>query len=244
MSSARGIDRRALLGDEGRNTRSPVMILLTRRLAVLGLLTPALAACGGQTAGGQNAASSGPVPDDMSLGNPAAKVTVVEYASVACPVCGRWYKEVWPAFKAKYIDTGKVHYTFREMLVGDGSEVAIAASGFLLARCAGKDRYFQVVDAVFKSQPDPNGGPRTQPSLYDDPKGVLSGIAKTFGLSDQQFNACITDSTALNALQTRVAANAKNGQVDSTPTFVINGKALDPGYQPLTALDAAIAQAS
>jgi protein-disulfide isomerase len=218
------------------------MILLTRRLAVVGLLTPALAACGAKTGGGQAGAASGPVPDDMSLGNPAAKVTVVEYASVACPVCGHWYKEVWPAFKAKYIDTGKVHYVFREMLVGDSSEVAIAASGFLLARCAGKDRYFQVVDAVFKSQPDENG-PRTQQNLYDDPKGTLTGIAKTFGFSEDQFNACVSDSAALNALQTRVAANAKNGNVEATPTFVVNGKALDAGYQPLTALDAAIAQA-
>jgi protein-disulfide isomerase len=219
------------------------MILLTRRLAVMGLLTPALAACGARTGGGQAAAAGGPVPDDMSLGNPNAKVTVVEYASVACPVCGHWYKEVWPAFKAKYIDTGKIHYVFREMLVGDSTEVTIAASGFLLARCAGRDRYFKVVDAVFKSQPDENGGPRTQPSLYDDPKGVLTGIAKTFGFSEAQFNACISDTGALNALQTRVAANAKNGNVDATPTFVVNGKALDAGYQPLTALDAAIAQA-
>jgi protein-disulfide isomerase len=222
------------------------MILVNRRFALLGLLTPALAACGahsGGQSGGPTAASSGPVPDDMSLGNPSAKITVVEYASVACPVCGRWYKEVWPAFKAKYIDTGKIHYTFREMLVGDNTEVTIAASGFLLARCAGKDRYFQVVDAVFKSQPDPNGAAPNQPNLYADPKGVLTGIAKTFGFSDDQFNACITDSAALNALQARVANNAKIGQVDSTPTFVINGKAMDPGYQPLTALDAAIAAA-
>jgi len=205
------------------------MPILTRRLALLGLMAPALAACGG----GGGAASAGPVPDDMSLGNPAAKVTVVEYASVACPVCGRWYKEVWPAFKAKYIDTGKIHYVAREMLVGDSSEEAIAASGFLLARCAGKDKYFSVVDAVYLSQP----------GLYTDPNSVLVGIAKKFGLSEAQFDACVRDTAALNALSVRVANDAKIGSVDATPTFVVNGKALDAGYQPLTALDAAIAEA-
>ncbi|MGH7022506.1 MAG: thioredoxin domain-containing protein [Caulobacteraceae bacterium] len=207
------------------------MPIMTRRLALAGLLTPALAACNG---GGTSAtAHGGPAPADMSLGNPAAKVTVVEYASVACPVCGRWYKEVWPAFKAKYVDTGKIHYILREMLVGDTNEQAIAASGFLLARCAGKDRYFAVVDAVFKSQP----------GLFDDPHGVLTGIAKKFGFNETQFDACIRNEAALNALSVRVANNAKNGNVDATPTFVVNGKALDAGYQPLSALDAAIAAA-
>jgi protein-disulfide isomerase len=166
----------------------------------------------------------------MSLGNPAAKVTVVEYASVACPVCGRWYKEVFPAFKAKYIDSGKIHYIAREMLVGDANEVAIAASGFLLARCAGKDKYFSVVDAIYKSQP----------GLYDDPNNTLMGIAKTVGLSEDQYSACIRDQAALNALSARVAANVKRDNVNATPTFVVNGKALEAGYQPLTALDAAI----
>jgi protein-disulfide isomerase len=169
----------------------------------------------------------------MALGNPAAKVTVVEYASVACPVCGRWYKEVWPAFKAKYVDTGKVHFIAREMLVGDSSEVAIAASGFLLARCAGPDKYFAVTDAIYQSQP----------GLYNDPSGTLLGIAKKFGLSEAQFDACVRDEAAINALSLRVANNSKVGHVEATPTFIINGKALDAGFQPLAALDAAIAQA-
>jgi len=208
------------------------MPILTRRLALLGLMTPALAACGAGN-GASGAATGGPVPDDMSLGNPGAKVTVVEYASVACPVCGRWYKEVWPAFKAKYVDTGKIHYVLREMLVGDASEQAIAASGFLLARCVGKDKYFAVVDAVFNSQP----------GLFDDPNNMLTGIAKKFGLSGAQFDACVRNEASLNALSTRVANNQKNGNIDATPTFVVNGKALDAGYQPLAVIDAAIAQA-
>lgn len=207
------------------------MFTLTRRFALMGLIAPALAACGGGH--GAGSASGSPVPDEMGLGNPAAKVTVIEYASVACPVCGRWYKDVWPAFKAKYIDTGKIHYIFREMLVGDQNEQAIAASGFLLARCAGKDKYFSVVDAVFKSQP----------GLFEDPNTVLVGVAKDIGISEGQFDACVRNETALNALTVRVQSNAANGKVDATPTFVINGKAMDAGYQPLAAIDAAITAA-
>jgi len=171
--------------------------------------------------------------DDMSLGDPNAKVTVIEYASVACPVCGRWYAEVWPAFKARYIDTGRIHYILREMLVGGGAEMSAAAAGFLLARCAGKDDYFKVVDAIFKNQQ----------SLFSDVNGTLENIAKSMGMSDAAFNACITNDQALLALNTRTQHNAEANNVSGTPTFVINGKVFPAGYQPLSTLDAAIAAA-
>jgi len=60
--------------------------------------------------------------DDMSLGNAGAKVTVIEYASASCPHCAHFNNEVFPAFKAKYIDTGKVHYVFREFLTAPRPE--------------------------------------------------------------------------------------------------------------------------
>jgi protein-disulfide isomerase len=171
--------------------------------------------------------------DDMSLGDPKAKVTVIEYASVACPVCGRWYAEVWPAFKARYIDTGRIHYILREMLVGDSSEMSAAAAGFLLARCAGANGYFKVVDAIFKNQQ----------ALFGDVHGTLGTIAKSMGMSEGAFNACITNDQALLALNVRTQHNAEANQVTGTPTFVVNGKAFPAGYQSLSALDGAIAAA-
>ena len=203
-------------------------LTLNRRTAALALLAPLVASCHG--GGGASAAA---LPDDMSLGNPNAKVTVVEYASVACPVCGRWYKEVWPAFKARYVDPGKIHFIYREMLVGGNEEVVVAASGFLLARCAGKDRYFSIVDAIYRSQP----------GLFDDPRGVLLNIARSAGFSEAQFDACVKNDASLKALSERVDANSKKGNVNATPTFVINGKSLEAGYHPLSDLDAAIAAA-
>lgn len=191
----------------------------------------ALAACSQNKGGGGGSAAA--LPDDMSLGNPNAKVTVIEYASVGCPVCDRWQLEVWPAFRAKYVDTGRVHYVFREMLVGGGPEVTVAASGFLLARCAGKDKYFPVVDAIFKNQQQ----------AFADPRGTLETIAKSVGMSEQQFNACVSDEKAVQALNDRVERNAKDNHVDSTPTFVVDGKMLTPGYHSLPELDAAIAAA-
>jgi len=202
-----------------------------RRLVALGLVAPIVVA-GCHSGAGGTAAASG-VPDDNSLGDPNAKVQFVEYASVACPVCGRWYKEVWPAFKAKYVDTGKVHFTYREMLVGGSEEITIAASGFLLARCAGKDKYFTMVDAIYRSQPD----------LFNDPRTILLNIAKSAGLTEAQFDACVKNEDSLKALKERTDRNADLGKVNATPTFVINGKSMEPGYHPLSDIDAAIAAA-
>jgi protein-disulfide isomerase len=198
------------------------------RPALIIIISLALAACG--MFGSKSAVTA----DDMSLGNPAAKVTVVEYASVACPHCARFNNEIFPSFKAKYIDTNKIHYVFREMLVGDSAEVTTAAAGFLLARCAGKDKYFSVVDAIF----------RDQEAMFKsgDVRGTLQQIGQAAGLNPDQFNTCINDDTALKALNDRVQRYETDDHIDATPTFVINGKKLE-GEQTLATLDAAIAAA-
>src|SRR5689334_13269127 len=47
----------------------------------------------------------GPLPD-VSIGNPDAKVTIVEYMSMTCPHCARFENTVFDAIKTKYVDTG------------------------------------------------------------------------------------------------------------------------------------------
>ncbi|HEY2481510.1 MAG TPA: thioredoxin domain-containing protein [Caulobacteraceae bacterium] len=195
------------------------LIALAAALAVLGL-----AAC--QKPSGQAA------PDDMTLGNPKAPVTMIEYASVACPHCARFNNEVFPAFKAKYVDTGQVFYVAREALTADP---AIAAAGFLTARCAGKDKYFQVVDAIYHSQaPLETGG---------DPHAMLLQIARSAGLTDAQFEACIRDPNAIKALNDRWDRYVNDDKISGTPTFVINGKVYAKGEMSMADLDAAVAQA-
>jgi len=199
-----------------------------RAVSILALATLALAAC-------QQQKAAAPVTaDEMSLGSPSAKVTVVEYASAGCPFCARFNNEVFPAFKTRYIDTGKVRYVFREVLVGAGSEQAMGAAGFLLARCAGQDKYFSVLDQVFHAQDE----------IYrsGDIKNGLLKIAKANGLSDKQFDDCVNNKEALVALNARNEKSAKDG-VDSTPTFFINGKKAFEAVPTIDQLDAAVAAA-
>lgn len=193
-------------------------------------LAAGLAACN-KAAPARQAAATG----DMSLGSPQAKVTVYEYASVGCPICAKWNNDNFAAFKTKYIDSGKVRYVLREMRTGDAP---IAAAGFLLARCVGKDKYFQVVDAVFREEAD----------LLESGRGKeehdrLLKVAQTAGLNEDQFNACVGNDAALTDFNDRTDKTARDNNIDSTPTFVINGKVLT-GYQDMPTLDKAIADAT
>lgn len=191
---------------------SAPLAAMSRRAAITGaaLAAMALSACAGDKPGG-------PAEGDMALGAAeGAKVTVVEYASVTCGHCAAWQAQVWPEFKTKYIDTKQVRYVFREFPT---DPVPIAAAGFLVARCAGPDKYFDVIHEIMASQPEIFGG--------TPPRTVLLRIAQAAGLTEAQFETCVTDEAAAKALDARVKAGIAAG-VDGTPYFLINGtKATD-----------------
>lgn len=171
------------------------------------------------------------LPDAMTLGNPKARVQVDEYASLTCPHCARFQAEVYPAFKKKYVDTGKVRYVLHEFMTPPAE---VAAAGWLLARCAGPKRYFTMVDDIFKSQ-----ARWTESNI----QSVFRDVAKTNGLTDAQFDACLGDEAALKALQDRVLKAEQESKIDATPTFLVNGKLAKEGEMSLQELDAAIAAA-
>ena len=171
-------------------------------------------------------------PDDMAIGNPRARVTVIEYGSLGCPTCARWNNEYFQAFKAKHVDTGKVRYILREFLTGD---TPVAAAGFLLARCAGKGQYFKVVDQVWRQE-----APLLETDRNTEKRAVLVQIAASVGLSEAQFDACMSDDAALKALNARSARHHEQDHINATPTFVINGEVYSG---PLEKLDDAVSAA-
>jgi protein-disulfide isomerase len=203
--------------------------MLARRSLAAAVLMAALAMGGCAQHGLDGAAVA--QADDMSLGDPKAKVSVVEYASASCPHCARFAIDIFPTFKAKYVDTGKVRFTLKEYLT---EPKALAAAGFLLARCAGKERYFPVLDAYFRSQ--------DEMVQTGDVRAVLVRIAKDpGGLTEAQLDACMKDLAAEKALAARAARHLGDG-ITATPTFVINGRRVE-GEMTMPELDAAIAKA-
>jgi len=168
-------------------------------------------------------------PDDMAIGSPRARVTVIEYASVGCPHCAAWNNTVFPDFTAKYSAPGGARFVVREMLTG---VPAIATAGFMLARCAGPAKYFQVVDAIYHRQAD-----MFQSGAAAGP--ILEQIAKSAGLDDAAFQACISDQKGLDALNARVQRHVDEDKVDSTPIFFVGGQRYE-GEQTLAQLATAI----
>lgn len=189
-------------------------------LALMGLLA-------GLTLGSDGARASAS-PDERSLGRADAPVTVVEYASVTCPHCARWHAEVFPAFKARYIDTGRVRLVYREFLT---SPPELSAAGFMVARCAPPERYFDVIGSLMHGQQ----------ALYasGDARTWLLTAGQAGGLSEAQVAACVRSQPGVDALNTRLEAASQDG-VDGTPTFIIGQTKLD-GEQTLAQLDAVIA---
>ncbi len=190
--------------------------------------SPAASAPAPAVSSGPSAASSAKVslaPEEV-LGDPKAKVTVIEYASAACPHCARMNNDVLPQIKKTYIDTGKVKYVFREMLT---DPVAFAGTAFMMARCGGDKNYFALLDDVFHQQQ----------AIYDsgDLPGGLLKIGAKYGLDKDKINACMGED-AVNGLNDRMARADKDG-IEGTPTFVI-GDAKLVGEQSYEQLAAAI----
>jgi protein-disulfide isomerase len=162
-------------------------------------------------------------PEEV-MGDPKAKVTLIEYASAACPHCARMNNEVLPQLKKAYIDTGKVKYVFREMLT---DPVPFAGTAFMMARCGGDKNYFAVLDDVFHQQQ----------AIYDsgDLPGGLLKIGAKYGLDKDKINTCMGDD-AVNALNDRVSRADKDG-IQGTPTFVIGDDKLvgEQSYEQLAA---------
>jgi protein-disulfide isomerase len=165
------------------------------------------------------AADTNPSPEDLAhagpdgdvmIGSDKAPVTVIEYASMTCPHCAHFEETTLPELKKRYIDTGKVRYVMREFPLD-----ALAAAGFMLARCAGPDKYETVIETLFAKQPD---------WVVQQPIEPLKAIAKQFGFTEDSFNACLANQKVLDNIQAvRDHAVNKLG-VNSTPTFFINGK--------------------
>lgn len=158
---------------------------------------------------------------DHVLGDPNAKVTIVEYASLTCPHCAGFHTAVLPELKKLYIDTGKVKLVYRDFPL---DRAALQAS--LLAECVPPDRYFAMIDMLFQTQ--------RQWAAARDPQEALSKAGRLLGIDEVKFRACQDDQNAVAAVIGERQAGESIG-VDSTPTLFINGEKY-PGARPVPEL--------
>jgi protein-disulfide isomerase len=222
---------------EAMITETPARRTLTRRHVLFGAAAVAtIIAAGGtsvypwspidtataQTSTGADVSMAdllvpGPLGDEIQ-GQADAPVTIVEYASMTCPHCSHFHETTYPEMKKKYIDTGKVRFIFREFPLDP-----LAAAAAMLARCAGKDKYFPLVDAFFAQQKD---------WVVQKPLQPMFAIAKQAGFTQQSFDECLANQQLLNNLEEQRTRAAQKFNVNSTPTFFINGKTVRGALTP------------
>ncbi len=148
--------------------------------------------------------------DEMSIGKNDAPVTIIEYASMTCSHCAAFHNRSYPEMKKRWIDTGKARYILREFPLDP-----LSAGAFMLARCAGKDRYFPLVETLFNQQ---------NTWVVQRPIEPLLAIARQAGFTQQTFDACLKDQKMLEGIEAVRNRGAEKLGVNSTPTFFINGK--------------------
>lgn len=148
---------------------------------------------------------------DRALGDPNAPVKIVEYMSMTCPHCAHFHNTVFEEIKKKYIDTGKVYFVIREFPFDPR-----AAAAFMLARCAPEQQYFPFISMLFKQQ--------QSWATAQDARAALLQMSKMAGFSQESFEACLTNQQLLNDVNATMQRGATEFGVNSTPTFIINGK--------------------
>jgi protein-disulfide isomerase len=156
-----------------------------------------------------NFALSSASANEISLGNPQAPVTIIEYGSLTCSNCIQFHTQVYPQVRKHYIDTGKVRFIYRHFPTS-GSAVEAARA----ADCAG-DNYYQMVDALFDAVADW--------SKAENRDAIFKQQAASFGLDAERFQACINDNKLLDEILSQHKAAKKDLDVTGTPTFFING---------------------
>ena len=198
------------------------MASLSRRLALLALPVLAVVACGAANGADTNPAAAGSTPAAAQsgelghvVGDANAPVTLIEYASPTCPACKYFHDSIHPEIEEKYVATGKVKFIYREYPIHGNADVA----AYVLALCAGEDKYFDVLDDLFENQDG-----IVQAANVGALGGMLKTVGKRHGIeTDEAFDACMKDPKYRSQLA-EVYEQAEKDGVNSTPTFVLNGK--------------------
>ncbi len=198
------LDRRTLMGAAAALASSSLMTANAQQSA--------------DSVSAEELASAGPLGDKV-LGSSTAPVTVYEYASLTCPHCAAFHADGFKFLKEKYINTGKVKYVLRDFPLDP-----LAAAGFMLAHCAGDGKYYPMVDLIFSQQR----------SLVqtDKPVDVLLALSRQAGFTQESFQACLKNQSIYDGVNAVRQRGTEKFNVDSTPTFFINGRRYKGSLSP------------
>ena len=152
---------------------------------------------------------------EMSKGDENATVVFVEYASLTCPACAAFHTNVYPKLNKEYIQTGKIKFIHREIYFDRAGLWAA-----LTARCTNAvKRYFGMLDLLYSEQPL-----WSRSDNSDEIIDALLKISAKSGIEKGKAIACLEDQEKALELVDQYKIYVNEDSIDSTPTFVINGK--------------------
>jgi len=177
--------------------------------------------------------------DDMSIGPASARVHLIEYASATCPHCAEFHHENWETLKTRYIDTGRIRFTMREMAT---APAPVALAMFQLARCGNADapEYFRRLAILFERQ-----RAILETGTMQGVRTALLSAGAEWQLSETQVLASLNDQAGIDRIMRSINEAAARG-VNSTPSFYLGDTPVDHAsfHSPadvVRTLDAALA---
>ncbi len=199
--------------------RSAMPLSSRRRFALSGLamlaagMTGNLAPAFAQTAIEETKrirfASDGNFRADRIVGDPNAPVQIIEYASLTCPHCAAYHRDVYPTVEQDFIETGKVVYAFRHFPL---DRVALQAA--LLIECAPPSVQVRFLKLLLDQQ-----------SVWvQSPDSALPQLALLVNLNTEQVGACYNDTELQNHILRQRQEGINTFKVNSTPSIYVNGE--------------------
>jgi protein-disulfide isomerase len=168
---------------------------------------------------------SRPMVNGTAMGNPDAPVLIEVYEDFQCPACRIYSNEVEPLVTENHVANGEVYYVFRQYPFLDdrapGNESDQAANASM---CAAEQGWFwDYHDILFANWNSENQG------SFSDKR--LLALAEALGLDMDAFTACFEENRYQDQIQADLAAGDAAG-VQGTPTVLVNGEIVRPGYVP------------
>ena len=156
-----------------------------------------------------------PMDSDIVMGEKNAPHTIIEYSSLSCPLCGYFHANIFPRIDERYLKAKNAKFIFRHFPI---KSVDLKAGAVSL--CVPGDKRGVFLDVLFKTQ-------RNWSIEASNPSETLEALARLGGINGDVAKKCLED----KGLEERLIKSREYAQnymhVNSTPTFIINGKKFD-----------------
>ena len=143
------------------------------------------------------------------LGNPDAKITIVEFGDYQCTFCYKFHDETMKKIDQAYIKTENVNFVYRDFPLNGPQSILASEASY----CAQKqNKFWEYHDTLYNNWGGENTGWIT--------KNVLIGFANDIKLDLDSFSQCLENSE----FKQKVLDNeqfAREIGIDATPSFLI-----------------------